>query len=228
MKCRSFVIFFALLVSDQSLAKSNDCELSITVSTAIVPPIVYLKDGKVAGKVLRKVESYLANKVTDTTIKHANWARALRLAELGEVDAVFPTMYSDIRSEYLDFNTPKVSDVSLSLYKNLQKTIGIEEIDEQHSIAIVRSANIDKSMLNGAKLFEVVRFEQAVKMLESGRVDFALGVTEIVEHHIHSGKFTNIEHVKNLGSSPIYLALSKQSSNYKQLKSCLSHFSPID
>jgi len=45
-----------------------------------------------------------------------NWARALKSAQFGAIEAIYPTLYSKQRAEFLDFSLPAIGEVTLSLY----------------------------------------------------------------------------------------------------------------
>nr|WP_328824571.1 transporter substrate-binding domain-containing protein [Thalassotalea algicola] len=184
-----------------------------------------MKNNKVTGDYTNNIQAFLANKVQTITIKTANWARVLKLAEQGRTDAIYPAMHNVERSEYLDYSLYKVSDVSLSLYSNIQNTTTLAQLSSQHTVAIPRDINYDKSAMKDAKIFEVVRFEQAVQMLASGRVDFIVGVTEIVDYLINQKQLSHIKNINKFGRQPVYLALAKNSEIYPTLKSCLTVFS---
>lgn len=211
-----------LLLSHDTLSASTDCTFTAQISTAIVPPLVFVEHGKVSGAATKTVLTYLHEKAIKHNITQANWARTLHSAKAGKVDAIYPAMYSEERSQFLDFSTLKLGDVSTSLYASNVEI----EISNHHVIAVPRDLHYDKSQLNGAETFEVVRFEQALRMLELGRVDYVVGVTEIVDHLIENKQIANIQKVKSFGTTPIYLALAKNAEHYQQLKYCLNRQLP--
>ena len=218
--------FFLLIFSFSVSAKSPVCPLNIEVTAPIVPPLVELNQGEISGDITKMVQKVLFEHVEISKLTTANWARVLKLAQNGAVDAIFPAMYSEERALYLDYSVLKLSDVSVTIYSHKTASFTNVKLTSQNTIAIPREVHYNKAMLNGATVFEVARFEHAVKMLEADRVDYVVGVSEVVDYLISQQQLTGIKAIKKLGTFPVYLALSKKSPNYKALKACLGSIEP--
>ncbi len=208
-------------VTKPAAAQADACDAPMRVMTTNVPPLVEIKYDKPVGELTDEVTAYLSSHLSRFSIKHANWARTLKYAEQGRVDAIFPTMYSEERAQYLDFSIRAFSTISIGLYAKASTLSTDLELSRQDYVAVIRAVNFDQSVLNGARVVEVTDAEQAVKMLEKGRVDYVVGVSEIIKHIIDTNTFTDVSLVKKLEEHPVYLALSKNALSFPLLKACL-------
>lgn len=221
------LILILLLLNNHANAQSQ-CPKTIIVMTSQLPPLIMEKDGAIQGKVSESVNDLFKkyNLVVETKVM--NWARLLKNAERGLADAIYPTLYSKERERYLDFTLPSIGKVKLSLYQHTKNadtksTYDPElKLDETTKVATLRSISLKNSGINHTNIFKVTNFEQAFKMLEHGRVDFVYGIEEITEHYLLDNQIKNISLAKTVSEKPIYLALSKFSSNYQRLSQCTS------
>jgi ABC-type amino acid transport substrate-binding protein len=206
------------------------CPDSIATVTANLPPMVEIKQGKAIGSFTLNAKKRI-NRLTNKTvleIQISNWARALKSAEKGAVEAIYPALYSLDRAKYLDYSLPAIGFVQLSLYghnnkhhKDINGKPLAVEINNKTRIATLRSMSLEKSNIEAAIITEVTTFEQAFEMLRHDRVDYVFAVQEITEHYLTAKKINDVILIKSLKEEPVFIALAKNHKNYQQFQSCL-------
>ena len=215
--CWPLIIFFA---SVQVTRVNAACPESVTIATAPVEPLVSIKGGEADGELQQVTREFLWSKGIQAEWIVVNWARALYMSERGEVDGIFPTLYSSERDLYLDYDLPPIGSVQVSLYRNSNIT-QIPELAGA-SIATLRSFEYSRAELDMAKVYEVANFERAIAMLEKQRVDFIFGVKDIIDYKIAELSVRHVIEHKGVSVRPIYLALAENSKQYRQIKACFN------
>lgn len=195
----------------------------IAIVTADFPPFVRIKDEKLTGTMMTETIALLERSETDYDISIVHWARVIKSAEAGQVEAVLPVMVSSSRKQFLDYSLPPIGQASISLYqlRDNADEINHSEALTSASVVYVRSVKTDLSKLNGAKMYPVKDYQQALKMLEVKRVDYVLAVKEVFDEILMKRERTDIIEVKVVETQNVYLALSKIHPNFKQRKACL-------
>jgi len=212
----AFALSISFLLSTGKVFST--CFDEAKLATLLVPPLVVENRGEISGRATVNIASQFKNDFS-YQIKVLPWARALMTAVQGEVDGIFPVLRSPVREEYLKYIEPEIGYVTVSLFKLAGSRP--ESSNHKMSIATLRSFQFERSVFKGSKIIEVGTFKQATQMLEAGRVDYVLGVKEIIEHDFKQKQESLIEHYQIIEHRPIYLAIAKSSPNYEKLASCL-------
>lgn len=215
-----FLISFLLL--PKSFAQQCPIE-PLVIATADFPPFVRVQDEQLVGTMMSETMALLERLHTDYDISIVHWARVIKSAEAGQVEAVLPAMVSDERKAFLDYSLPPIGQASISLYQLQENADEINQSDilPSASIVYVRSVKTDFAKLNGAQTYPVKNYQQALKMLEVKRVDYVLAVKEVFDEILKNKGKSNIVEVSVVETQNVYLALSKNHPNYKQRKACL-------
>lgn len=213
---------FSFLLTFQSYAQQCPSE-PLVIATADFPPFVRVNNEQLAGTMMSETIALLDRLNTDYDISIVHWARVIKSAEAGQVEAVIPAMISDERKAFLDYSLPPIGQASISLYQLKENADEINQSDilPSASIVYVRSVKTDFSKLNGAQTYPVKNYQQALKMLEVKRVDYVLAVKEVFDEILMQQEKLDIVEVKVVETQNVYLALSKNHPNYKQRKACL-------
>ncbi len=224
---RSFCLMLVVAYQPHALAgKYKPCPYRLSIATAAVSPLVYQRDGATQGIIFENVKALLDTQQVSYQISWYPWARALKLAEQGTVDALFPTLYSPGRSDYLDYSVQPIGQVSLVLYALVAHGVEAKPLDAKSTVATMRSLEYSAEQLNGAQVVETSDFKSALTLLVGGRVDYLLGVQEIIEASMAQPRVQRsvkrIEVAKTIDSKPVYLALSRAAENYPNIKSCFN------
>lgn len=212
------LLLFFLFLMHSAIIMAEECNIDMSVATASLPPlVVYKQDNPLEGKVIKNLDKLL-NKDSIDKIKVYPWARALGMAKSGHVDGLFPVIKSSEREEYLHYLTPSIGSVILSLYEAHDSVTSSEQ---SNKIAIMRSLQFDKTQLPNSKFYEVITFKQAIDMLKARRVQYIVGVKEIINAHLSESDSKTIKWKKDVATQPIYFTLTKNSPNFLQLKECM-------
>lgn len=221
------ISILAMILSGSTAAatqvSTNKClERELLIASADIPPLLSNTNGKMSGNILEELELRLNKLNLNYEIRVYPWARALKLAEEGKVDALTPTLFSVHQQVFLDFTTNPVGSVNVSLFENKNySSSNYQQLSNQNIIAVMRSMEFDRSLLNGARTVETNNFQTGIKLLEAQRVDLLLGVEEIINNNLSREKISDVVIYRRLEAHPVYLALAKNARNYSILKQCL-------
>lgn len=188
----------------------------LKVATAHVAPLVYQQNGQLTGTATTRVLQHFAKSSIPIDIVPASWARSLEDAKRGYVDALYPALASEQRSEFLDFSYIQVGKVNLALYSASNKP----RIIEGAVVATLRGFEQSYSLLKGSQIVEVNSFAQAAEMIKLDRVDFIFGVSEIIEPYLQTNNIA-LHKTYMLSTLPVFFALAKNSPNYPKMETCL-------
>lgn len=173
------VIFSLGMMSNYSYAMAKVLPKRVTVAAPEIPPLVYKQsDGTNAGWLVEKLKKaeQQSNIVFEITI--LPWARALKLVELGHFDAIMPALKTKERQTYLTYPSDDII--------RLEDSVIIKKVDSQFNTdgkslksttlakarSMVLGDDIDGFIKdNGIEVIELTTVEDALNMLDKGRVD---------------------------------------------------------
>ena len=202
-------------------ASDNSCENPLLIASTKVPPLVYQSSKGLQGTVQKPLQTMLRERNLSYAIEFYPWARALKLANEGKVDALMPAMHSKQRAEFLDFSLEPIGKVDLAVFTHKDYLEYLpDSLSSTSRVATMRSLNYSEQQLNGASVVETSDFESALLLLNAKRVEFLLGVKAIVEQGLRDKNITDIVNHHVVGTRPVYLALAKNSDNYRNLQTC--------
>lgn len=219
----STFLSFSLLAEEDTTTTVIDAKelIYISVASTEIPQMLYKDEqGKLQGNfidLLKRAEkfSHLRFKV-----HLMPWARALNEVKHNRIDAIMPTLYSDERAGYLVYPKKNLfvfgSDVLLKRSNDTFQFDNFSTIGKDKIIGKVRSTSLgiefDQAEQSGLiTIFNVVDFEQALDMLEKGRLDLVVIDNEIADAMITrlnaQDKFTAIPLAEEESKS--YLSFSQ-------------------
>ncbi len=216
--CQQSVVF-GCVISLFSAPVLADCNGLFKVATAPVAPLVERNGELVTGIMKQSAQTLISKNNLRVDWLILNWARALHMAEQGDVDAIFPALYSSDRSDFLDYDLPPIGHVRTSLYRHTEDSQPLPL--SEASIATLRSFEYDPTELKHATVLELADFSQVVGMLEKRRVDYIFGVKEIIEFQIKQLGATHVTEHRAMGNRRVYLALAANSPKHQTMRSCL-------
>ena len=149
-------------------------QTSLTLSSYDLPPYIgqELKD---QGAVHEIVEAVLAEANRTVDVVFFPFTRAVNSALAGQYQAVFPVTYDDLLSKgFLLSNA--IASYQLGLLGRKNDDSSLEKISEKTTIALVRGSISEQegNSFAPARFVYVAQNEQAMRMLQSGRVDYVL------------------------------------------------------
>lgn len=167
-----------------------------------------------------------------TIISFYPWARAVKTAEYGEADGVFPEYYDEGRKKDFVFSDPfpggpvglykrKDTKVSYSIDPRLNQTEALRSL-QGYRFGVVRgyinTADFDKA--DFLKKDEVFGDELNIKKLYNRRIDFMF-IDKFVAEHLINNKFPEYEAELEFMEPPLenkllYIAFSKNAANYQE------------
>lgn len=208
-----FCIIFFLTISVQAQCKA------LKIASLEFPPYVYTTNGKLDGfcpLLLNEISKRSGLKFNITLYP---WSRALKLAEDGGVDGIFPAIITEDRQKFLTF--PKVfviepislfvlSDSGISYNGKVSSVIN-------YSFGRVRGFKtippLETSFKNGKiKVSEAKKSLTAIKMLENKRFDILIENEYVVSHILKNmnNAMKVVRTGKRYHSTDSYLAFNKK------------------
>lgn len=216
-------LFFVLLTIP-GLGNAQQCpNQPLAIATADFPPFVRIQGERLSGTMMAETISLLERLDTNYEISIVHWARVIKSAESGQIEAVIPAMVSETRKAFLDYSLPPIGQASISLYqlKDNSSQLNPLALSPSDSVVYVRSVKTDLTQLNGAQTYPVKDYSQALKMLKLSRVDYVLAVKEVFDEMLLQAGDVDVVEVDVIETQNVYLALSKNHPNYQQRKACL-------
>jgi len=160
------------------------------------------------------------------------WARAIKTAEYGDADGVFPEYYDERRKESFVFSDPfpggpvglykrKDTTASYPVDPQTDQTVALRGL-QAFRFGVVRGY-INTAVFDAAdflKKDEVFSDELNVKKLYNGRIDFMF-IDKFVAEHLIAHKFpdfaSELEFMEPpLENKQLYIAFSKQAADYQE------------
>lgn len=213
----------------QSKTSSSDIEKAppkLEIVTLEFPPLESSgPNGQAVGAAVDIVSEVFANLNIPVTIKVFPWTRSLQLVKEGKADAIFTAYRIKEREAFLDYTEEVLIDQVVSLYVKTGSplTYSGQLVDLQNkSIGVVSTisygSKFDMSSLKYAlKIERVNEFEQNLKKLASGRVDYIISNRYTAALEIERLGFANqiVELQPPVEITPSYLAFSKKRNHVK-------------
>lgn len=198
---------------------------TIRISSIVVPPLVVRADPKadVTGSAVEAARAlaHACGANTDFIIT-PSWNRAYMMAQIGIVDGVIPTNFSEDRLAFFDFPKEPLVDMSPTLIVRKESPVmAFTSLD----ILKGKRVGVRTNALLEDKFDAYVRSDQAILVersdsrslvdeLLSGRVDFIADSPAMIIYHITESNVPKRIRVLDppLGHSGQFLALSKKRS----------------
>jgi len=226
-----FKAAFLLLVSLTLATTAQAAGKSVRLATLAWEPYVgpsLDRNGYVAEIV---VEAFQRSGYT-TEIVFYPWARAVKTAENGEIDGVFPEYFDESRRENFAFSAPfpggpvglykrKDTDVRYPVDPQLNQTEALRGL-AGYRIGVVRGY-INTQEFDAAdflKKDEVFSDELNIKKLYNRRIDFMF-IDKLVAEYLLHNKFPQYEEELEFMEPPLenkllYIAFSRQTVDYRE------------
>ena len=217
------MLFTCLLAALDVAAKP--CPDSINISSPNVSPLVYQSDGQLQGTAFEQLTALMAKYDVNAKVNIMLWARALKQAEDGSVEGIFPALKSSEREKFLYYVENPIGQVTIVLYSSDDSPYASGknlEVTSDNTIGTLRALEYTSLDLHGADVFEVNGFAQALEMLRLGRVDFVIAVKEITDLYIKAHHIHDLVELKTIEQRPVYFALAKNHINYAKNLRCFS------
>jgi polar amino acid transport system substrate-binding protein len=195
----------------------------LSIVTPGIAPIAYEQDGKVTGIGTELVTEAFARLGQRVEITICPGARALKLLQQGEADALFALAKTPDRESFARFTSEPIIDQPISLFVRQDSTIvfdGDVKKLSPYSIGIIRggrfSPEFETAIKNGLfpKLDQANEYRQNIIKLANQRIDILIGTR--ISVLFTAQKLGLQDAIKELhppltASSPAYLAFSKKS-----------------
>jgi sorbitol/mannitol transport system substrate-binding protein len=166
---KKIAITLLCILSSLSYAKTN-----LTLSSYDLPPYIG-QELKGQGAIHEIVEAVLAEADRTVDVAFFPITRAINSALAGQYQAVFPVTYDELLSKgFLVSNA--IASYQLGLLGKKGEFNAFEKISENTTIAVVRGSISEQedNSFAPARFVYVSLNEQAMRMLDSGRVDYVL------------------------------------------------------
>lgn len=218
---KTVIAIFSLLHLSDVMA--NSCAVPLKLSSSDFAPLVYQTPTGVQGTAYQEVSSLLARHSLSAEIDMVLWPRALKQAQEGEVEGIFPALKSSRRQQFLHYIDHPIGEVSIALYSSSNSPYAKGEklqVTSQNTIGTLRELEYQNMDLHGAKVFEVNGFTQALEMLRLGRLDFVIAVKEIANRYIEENNITDLAELKTIERRHVYLALARNHPRFNDNLTC--------
>lgn len=230
-----FLVLFSLvlLINPNSQAQTDACNTVIITGNDDYPPIIWKSENSLIGVAVEVTEKAL-NEAGQKNVKSVfmgNWKRAQQEVKNGQADILLAPYYTEERAEWLDYVQPSFMLDPNGVFYNHKKPFQFKEWkDLIGKTGVMPRGNsfgqkFDEYAKQNLKVLEANSIEQAVKMLEAGRVDYLIyGVyptlVEIKKLNL-DGKILQFK--ESIISEGFYIAFSKKS----KCRSLASKMTPI-
>jgi len=233
-----FKVVIVLLALFMTMSTTMAAEKTVTLATLAWEPYVG-PDLENKGYVTEiAVEAFKRSGYTTTTTFYP-WARAVKTAEYGEADGVFPEYYDERRKESFVFSDPfpggpvglykrKDTIVSYLVDPRVDQTAALRGL-QAYRFGVVRGY-INTREFDAADFLrkdEVFSDELNIKKLYNGRIDFMF-IDKFVAEHLIKHKFPEYDAELEFMEPPLenkllYIAFSKQAPDYQAKLSAFNH-----
>lgn len=183
------------------------------------PPSIWAQEdnGELVGPIIDLVATMFSQQKISITTRPLPWARAIEEMKTGQLDLMVVIFFTEERARFMDFSLPYVK-VPTSVFVPKNKPFpfsSLEDLKDRRGV-IVRDDSISKEFGEFEKnlnLEKVVSYDQILKMLESGRVDYAVAAQ--YGFLIHAKKLGYDKHIEYLphpiAERNLHIAVSKKS-----------------
>jgi len=207
-------IIFAIISASVSLNSLAQESIMLAVENSW-PPYANEKGDGISKEIIKRAYNSVNVKVEFIV---APYARAVLMAENGEVDGVFNVTKQKSTLDMLNFGKTPILQVSASFYyhKNSEMNFNsVNDIPEEASVGVIIGYEYGDDYQKNKDRFinvQVSKQEQLIKLLMSKRIDMAIMFDDVakaklskmglIQHDIKKGEVNHI--------SDIYVAFSKK------------------
>jgi polar amino acid transport system substrate-binding protein len=213
-----FLVSLTDTVLAQTVEKSHAKTFNLVA--AVYPPYNYLDEG-VKGLNIDIVEAVFAAVDYQVKVEFLPFGRALQYAKHGTVDGI-TLWHSKHRTQWFQFSEP-FTDSELIFYKRKSLKINYRTLSDitPFTVGTVQKYAYPESFANNVKIKkdQVLTDEKNIKKLILGRIDMALidkRMAQFILRKNHPEQQHLFDSVGTLKNENYYLAISKNTSNYKQ------------
>lgn len=198
----------------------------IRLVTGNYPPYEYEEAGEVKGLVVEILKEAFARNNQAVEFKVVPWARALWMAQHGEADAVFATIKTPEREQFLDFSSESLIPLTSAFFVKKDSKIqynGDLNTLADMNIGLLRQASygiaFDAAVKNGTLKYADFTTDTLtnIKKLIAGRIDMMAGDRIGTLHLLQQNQM--LDQVKvlspDINASNSYLAFSKNKDHSK-------------
>lgn len=236
---RIIILPVILLMTIFSLAKpSFSSDSSLTLASFNIPPYLYHDDqGNVIGSLVDLLDKASEKSGIHIEYRLTNWSRAQEEVRNGNIDLIFPVVHTQEREAWLEYPQNPVTHFEMTLFSRKINPVAFDGTPT--SLHGLRIGKIDKakmhpmfSKLEDSGKIDVVPHRELTHLIKSvanGRLDSFASPKKMVLWHLEQQNLATITPISpNIGTSAIYLALSKKSKNKESWQKLIQNLKTLD
>lgn len=224
-----------LIATPEAISEEGE---ALTIATVEIPPYVMRReDGSLYGVFIDLMESASEQSGIAVSFDVSNWPRAQIKAQHGEVDAIFPVIFTQERTSWLTYPEDPLMAFRFSIFVQDDNTVEFDgDLETLRGMTIGR---LGKSKLHPrfteaeesgiVTIEEIPSLDQLAIMVSRGRIDgFAIAHLMGLWAIERTGADNVVPLETPIGVSNIFLALSKKSGREKHWRKLLEAASFMD
>ena len=216
----SYLLSILLVFTSLKLTANELFPKQLTIAAPISAPFVFNDEKGIPQGFLVELFALIKQQTgLKANIIVMPWARGLHEVQVGRINALMPTFYTDERARFLTYPKQPIIEFNTVLLKRAQDNIVVDDITQlgtDKTIVKIRSMSMGKTFDDAEKagqikVIEVRDFDHALQMLAISRTDLVASVDYISNSSIRrlnlGNKITKLNFSNN--KVPAYLAFSK-------------------
>ncbi|WP_346353069.1 substrate-binding periplasmic protein [Azotosporobacter soli] len=192
---------------------------NLTLVCDVYPPYEYEANGEAVGLSVEIVREGLRRAGYTATITIYPWARALKMIESGDVDAIFTVWKTPEREAFIDYSQAIATDRQLITVKKESAITFDGDLSKlsQYRIGVINGfsygAPFDAAVKEGTiKVEEAVEVENNIEKLLSDRIDIYVEGEYVILHELKkAGKMYRVKSLRPaVNETDVYLGFAKK------------------
>ncbi|TDO96337.1 substrate-binding periplasmic protein [Marinomonas balearica] len=180
--CASFSSF--IMASSSKVETKSSCTSLTATGNSEYPPFLWREsedNNRLLGANVAILEEIGRRTNLDIQVIHVGpWSRAQSEVKAGRVDLMAGAFYTNERSEYMDYFSPTMLHTTSVVWQNVNQTFKFDKKEDllgHWGVTVINNSfgqSFDTFARENLNILSVASLSQAIKMLEAGRVDYAL------------------------------------------------------
>lgn len=216
----AYLLSVLLVFTSFKLIAKEPFPEQITIAAPVSAPFVFKDEqGNPQGFLVELFALIQKKTGLKANISVMPWPRGLHEVQVGHINALMPTLYTDERVQFLTYPKLPIIGFNTILLKRVQDNIVVNDITQlgtEKTIVKIRAMSMgkvfdDAEKAGQIKVIEVRDFDQAIQMLAMSRADLVACVDYISTSSIKRLNLRNLVTKLNFSKEkvPAYLAFSK-------------------
>lgn len=180
----AMVFLNANAATDDKVLSELQCQTLVASGNSEYPPFLWRKSD--TSLELEGVNRFIIEELSRRTgidiqlIYVGPWSRAQSEVENGRVDLMAGAFYTHLRSGYMDYFIPAMLKTSSAVWQNKRNPFPFgrkEDLRDRLGVTVINNSfgqDFDQYAQQHLSILSVASVSQALKMLATGRVDYAL------------------------------------------------------